>query len=573
MIRELSSGPRPRRYTDGLLYVSVLTILGFSAGANAFEIDTGNSDVQLRWDNTVRYTIGVRANDCDTDICGDGQGGGDVSAHQSDSRFGKAGDIITNRLDLLSELDLIYKGRTGFRLSGAGWYDDAYSGTKPKGDPALMAAGVNAFPGGEYTNYIRRWNRGPSAELLDAFVFTGFDVGSTSVNMKLGQHNIYWGESLFSFVNGVSYSQGPVDIRKAMANPGSEAKELFKPLNQFSFSASPNDRLTISGQYMFDWKPSVLPDGGTYFGPADFFTAGGGTVVPFLGVPAYFDGTKAPDKKRGDFGLAVHWRPEWLGGTLGAYYREYTDKFPQMVIGGMDASGALHVDLDYQTPRQKMYALSLSKLIGDISFGADLTYRKNAQLAATPFSNVIAANASGIDWRPTGDVWTALVNATAYFGKNAIFDSAILMGEVNYSMLDKINHDPLNVYYGKTANCGSDGVATNHGCPTRDAWGLAVLFEPKWFQVVDGTDLSMPMFLGLGLKGNSPVPFGDNEGQGNWSIGLTADIQSKYLVSLKYNGFLAKHSNDAAGIASNSNSSLGKYWDRDWLSLTFKTTF
>jgi hypothetical protein len=77
----------------------------------------------------------------------------------------------------------------------------------------------------------------------------------------------------------------------------------------------------------------------------------------------------------------------------------------------------------------------------------------------------------------------------------------------------------------------------------------------------------------LGVQGNSVVAFGDNEGQGSYSLGVTADVQSKYLFSLKYSGFIAKHDKDELGALSNSNSALGKYWDRGWVSLTFKTTF
>ena len=207
--------------------------------------------------------------------------------------------------------------------------------------------------------------------------------------------------------------------------------------------------------------------------------------------------------------------------------------------------------------------------IADISFGADITYRKDAQIAAT-FASLVD---NTTDWRPRGDVITALGNAIAYFGKTPLYDSAVLTAELNYSRLREVTHDPFNLYYGLPANCGADGVAYNHGCPTKDAWGFAMIFEPKWFQALPGTDVSMPFYFNQGLKGNSPVLFGDNKGQGAWSLGVTADVSQKYNFALKYNGFLAKHSNDAAGVGGNSNSSLGKYWDRDWVSFTFKTTF
>jgi uncharacterized protein YcsI (UPF0317 family) len=50
-------------------------------------------------------------------------------------------------------------------------------------------------------------------------------------------------------------------------------------------------------------------------------------------------------------------------------------------------------------------------------------------------------------------------------------------------------------------------------------------------------------------------------------------VYNKYNFSLKYNGQLAKHQNDHLGALSDNNASLGKYWDRDWISFTFKTSF
>jgi len=550
-----------------VLTVAAIAALVLPSAASAVEIDTGNPELKLRWDNTLRYNLGVRAQDCDENICGNGAGAGDITAHQSDRKFAKAGNVVINRLDLLSELDVVYKTDTGFRVSGAGWYDQAYHSLTAKGDPALLAApfGGNAYPGGTYTHDVKRWNRGPSGEFLDAFAFTRFDVAGVPINVKLGQHNIYWGESLFSLVGGVAYGQGPIDYRKAFANPGAEAKELFKPLNQASFSAALSDRLVIAGQYFLDWKASTLPDGGTYFGPADFVTAQGGTVLPgaFGGLP--FEGARKPEHRSGDWGLAVKWRPEVLDGTVGFYVREFTSKLPQVVID----SATFTMFEDYRTPREKLFGVSLSKSMGGISFGADITYRKDAQIAAT-FGSLVD---NTTDWRPRGDIFTALGNMIAYFGKSPVFDSAVLTAELNYSRLRKVTHDPFNLYYGLPANCGADGVATNHGCPTKDAWGFAMIFEPKWFQALPGTDVSMPLYIGTGLKGNSPVLFGDNQGQGSWSLGVTADVDQKYNFALKYNGFLAKHSIDVAGVGGNSNSSLGKYWDRSWVSFTFKTTF
>ncbi|AOE86761.1 DUF1302 domain-containing protein [Pseudomonas sp. TCU-HL1] len=544
---------------------------------NAFDFNLGNPDMSLRWDNTVRYNIGFRVQDCDEDICGNNAGAGDVTAYQSDRKFADAGDVVTNRIDVLSEMDFIYKDRHGARLSAAGWYDHAYRGDV-EGDRVLDASGVGAGAGPDgasYTNYTDRWNNGPSGEILDAFLFTGFDLGSIPVDMKAGQHNIYWGESLFSFVNGVSYQQGPVDIRKAIATPGTEAKELFKPLNQISVSAQVKPDLTVAAQYYLDWKPMVIPDGGTYFGAADGVSLGGGGTV--FGTPFEITSDE-PDKTYGDWGISARWSPEWLDGTAGFYYREYTNKFPQLVTTSVAVIPGVGVvptgtGIDFSSDkREKLFGLSLSKQVWGIAWGADLTYRKDATLATTPFANFVPEGTDPDTWVPRGNVWSGVFNGIAYFSKSPVYDAATLTAELNYSYLDKVTDNEQN-YNGKGFNCANDHIATEIACQTRDAVGASVLFRPTWYQVSPGIDLSMPMFVDMGLHGNSPVQFGSNEGQGSWSVGLAADIYAQYNVELKYNGFISKHSKDELGVGSRNNAALGKYWDRDWISLTFKTSF
>lgn len=564
------------RVVGGSLLVAPVMMFCAAGPASAFNLDLGHPDMSLRWDNTVRYNVGFRANDCDTDICGNNAGAGDVTAYQSDRKFADAGDVVTNRVDILSEMDFVYKGRHGARVSAAGWYDHAYRGDV-EGDRVLDATGFGAGAGrdGEgYSDYTSRWNHGPSGEILDAFVFTGFDLGTIPVDIKAGQHNIYWGESLFSFVGGVSYQQGPVDIRKAIATPGTEAKELFKPLDQLSISAQVSDDLTLAAQYLLEWKPMVLPDGGTYFGAADGVSLGGNGSV--FGMPLEITGE--PDKDYGDWGVAARWSPLWLDGTLGFYYREYTNKFPQLVLSNLTFIPGFGpvptaAGIDYSSEkREKLFGMSLSKQVWGIAWGADLTYRKDATLGATPFGTFVPEGTDPDTWVPRGDVWSGVFNGIAYFSKTPLYDSAVLTAEINYAYLDKVTENAQN-YNGKGYNCSNDRIATEIACQTRDAVGASMLFKPTWYQVRPGIDVSMPLFVDVGLHGNSPVMFGSNEGQGSWSVGVAADIYAQYNVELKYNGFIANHSDDELGAGSRSNAALGKYWDRDWVSLTFKTSF
>src|SRR3546814_20877710 len=83
-------------------------------------IDVGNKDVSRRWDNTVRYNLGLRVDERNSKI------GNDAIAEEGTYSFDQ-GDIVTNRLDLLSEMDFVYAGRYVLRDTGAAWYEEAYS--------------------------------------------------------------------------------------------------------------------------------------------------------------------------------------------------------------------------------------------------------------------------------------------------------------------------------------------------------------------------------------------------------------------------------------------------------------
>ncbi|MCK8688355.1 DUF1302 domain-containing protein, partial [Pseudomonas umsongensis] len=161
--------------------------------SRAAEFDTGNPDLTARWDNTVRYNVGVRAEGRDNALANN------ATYDESDSKFDK-GDVVTNRVDLMSEMEVAYKKYNGFRISGAAWYDQAYEDTDVEtSDGNVFYPG--AFPGkstpsytnGHYSNFTKRYHRGPSGELLDAFAFTRFDLGDIPVSVRAGRHTVYWG--------------------------------------------------------------------------------------------------------------------------------------------------------------------------------------------------------------------------------------------------------------------------------------------------------------------------------------------------------------------------------------------
>src|SRR4051794_9541982 len=100
---------RPGLRRHALSAAALAFFAGACTSAAAFEFETGNEDVQLRLDNTVRYNLGYRTEKQDASILGA------VNSDDGDRNFNK-NSIVTNRVDLLSELDLVYKKRFGARV-------------------------------------------------------------------------------------------------------------------------------------------------------------------------------------------------------------------------------------------------------------------------------------------------------------------------------------------------------------------------------------------------------------------------------------------------------------------------
>jgi len=165
-----------------------------------------------------------------------------------------------------------------------------------------------------------------------------------------------------------------------------------------------------------------------------------------------------------------------------------------------------------------------------------------------------------------GDTYHGLVNVLYSAPKTPVFDSASLLAELTWMHWAKVTQNAA-VFKGRESYTGIDK-------PSRDYVGLAVNFTPTWFQVLPGMDLLAPVTYSRGLNGNAAVFLGGNEAGGNYSVGVAADLYSKYRIDLKYTGYFGDYStNPATGAATGFNGVFGSLADRGWVSLTFKTTF
>jgi hypothetical protein len=556
-------------------------LLGVWSSAQAAVI-IDEEDLSLRWDNTIRYNYGVRMRSPQGCILNS------PNYDDGDRNFAKG--TITNRLDLLSEMDLNYKKNYGLRVSAAFWYDQRYH--DPLDNDSLATS--NHFENGRQAlglpEQTKRLFAGPDGEILDAFLFGKFNLGPFPVSLKVGRHTVYWGEGLLfgGALLGISYSQMPIDYAKGLMVPGSEAKELFRPLGNVSMQAQLTNTISFAGQYFFQWEPYRMPEAGSYLGPADVYLNGAESyLIPTgIGVMPYYPilkGDSAEPDGTKNWGVSLRWTPEWLGGAIGFYYRRFADMEPQVhlltdVVNGPRYFFAYGDGID-------LYGVSLSTKVLGMSVGSELSYRKNMPLLSggilvTPGINQPEIGlfgtlpGKGETYGARGNTFQGVLNFMSLLAKTPVFDSAVWMAEFVWCHLSHVSDNPINF-------AGDGGLdIQNLYLPynkidkvTEHAVGAAVSFTPTWYQVFPGMDLSMPLFYSRGLTGNSAVNGGTEKNAGSWSVALSLDVYQKYKFDLTYAAYFGDVVTDVSGGVSAANGLQALLKDRDTLTFTFKTTF
>lgn len=566
----------------------------------AGEIDIGNPDFDIRWDNTVKYNYAYRVESQDPDIVSS------PNNDDGDRNFDKG--TVSNRVDLFSELDVVYRRHSGVRVSAASWYDDAYKNLD-NDNVATSNHLSSGSPDLGLSNTTKRFHRGPSGEILDAFVFTRFDLGDMPLTMRAGQHSLYWGESVLSPIHGVSYGQTSLDLRKLLSVPGTEAKELMLPRNSISAQLQTTPELSLAAQYFLDWEPIRIPESGSYLGGIDLVLDGGESLIVGPGNRLLRGNDVTPDK-RGDFGLLARWSPAWLDGTLGFYYRNTADIQPQVhvrpAVAGIPtgACGALgYTPLSatdcYVDPKAAsiadvvkgnvgkyylvypddidVFGFSIAKNIEGVSLSADINYRHNmpldssvvtilpAALAAVTEGAIADVPSSGHTGGAVGNTWHGVFSAVGSIAETPFFDSTIWMAEVQWNRWDKVTQGEA-VFKGRSGYDGVDKV-------TKDYFGLSATFTPVWYQVFPGVDLSLPLAYSVGLHGTSAVSAGGSKGAGTYSIGLGADVYQDYQITLRYVDYTGSIRSDSTGAISSYATTNALISDRGFVSLTLKTSF
>lgn len=178
---------------------------------------------------------------------------------------------------------------------------------------------------------------GRSIDLLDAFVFANFDLGSVPTTVRVGKQVINWGESLV--IQGGINQFNSIDVG-AIRTPGAELKEALLPEESVYVNLALPYDMSFEAFYAFNWRRTELDPVGSFFSGADFFGRGS-TYISTAGLGAtdsitdpnaipVAPGQMADDQ--GQFGVKLgHWA-SWLndGTELALYYVNYHSKLPYL---------------------------------------------------------------------------------------------------------------------------------------------------------------------------------------------------------------------------------------------------
>lgn len=547
-IFRISRAAEHRRAISRAVFAFVLTVAAITADPLRAGELFNRGETVVRWDNTLKYSMAYRLGPADRALIQS------PNADDGDRHF-HAG-VVSNRVDLLSEFDATF-GRWSASVSAAAWYDTVYNGA-PDADTSPQRA---VYPVRTYFSPDVRDIHGRDIELLTAAAAGAFEIGGMPVSVRAGRHALLWGESLFFAGNGIAAAQAPIDTIKALSVPLSRAREVFMPVAQVSVSAQPRADIVVAAYYQLEWRKSRLPGAGSYFSAADFVDAGGYRL--YVGRDQYLGRGASPDARDGgQFGLAVRLvRDDY---DIGFYALRYHAKEPQLYMrpapvaptapavlrerpAAYGAAPGVYAGpsnpfqsdpvFDFGTARGELgeyffvypegievYGASFSGYLGDSNFAAEVSARRRMPLAskALVVTGTMPADNDADALYARGQTLHAQASLISALAPDRFWDSASVSMEV------AANHRL--------------GIARNAAAfddsRTRFYAGARALFEPVYFAVLPGVDVSVPLSLGYGLVGRSSVDAGQNAKAGSLELGIAATYRAVWRTSLTLTRFL-----------------------------------
>ena len=159
--------------------LALVAMLTLPLAVHAKEFQKG--EIKGSWDTTISWGAQTRLEEPDRALIGIANLGTAYSVNGDDGNLNYDKGIFSNVLKLTTEVELNYKNMGAF-VRARGFYDFENEDGERQRTPLTKEALKRA---------------GSRADILDAFVWTKFDIGGKPAELRLGDQVLSWGESTF----------------------------------------------------------------------------------------------------------------------------------------------------------------------------------------------------------------------------------------------------------------------------------------------------------------------------------------------------------------------------------------
>jgi hypothetical protein len=282
------------------------------------------------------------------------------------------------------------------------------------------------------------------------------------------------------------------------------------------------------------------------------------------------------------FGVAARFRVPCVDADWGLYYHRYNETEPQVYaylgkgINPYNAARGKQGEYFLVFPKHiHMIGASFGTQIGDINVSGEVSARINTPLTSLPrIVNLFDPNAhADNNHHPAyavGNTFHANLSATYLAGPGPsigsfrLWEGGTLLAELGYVCLIKITDNKnLLVTHDPDVRSANNMVLNPRNDPKHYALGFRGIWEPAWFQVVPGVDITVPIGFGYNFSGRSPVTVAFNGGAdkgGDASVGVTVKYNVVWTGNLTYTNYFGSPNWQTLE-------------DRDFLSFSINRTF